>query len=103
MTKVKKVKLSEHGDRLAPRVLGREIKSEILEEVDANSSVLFDLDGVESMSTGFAKELFGELRNDLSGDFPDRVRFEFGSSDENVLKRAIARGLKAASSKRELA
>lgn len=99
MSDTKRIKLSEYGERLAPRVLGREVKSDVQEMSGSGTCFVFDLRGVKSMSTGFAKELFGELSNELSGRFPDRVRFEFGSN-KDVLKRTIARGLKASSSGR---
>lgn len=101
--------LSEHGEMLIPRVLGRKIKSKVLHHLeDASDSgsrkvVVFEMEGVSTMSTGFAKELFGELAKELGSDFPQKISFEFGDRKE-VLAQTIARGLKASNpSRRKMA
>ena len=93
--------LSEHGEMLIPRVLGRKVKSRVsrhIESCDKTDSpeVIFELEGVRTMSTGFAKELFGELARELGSDFPRKIGFSFGDRKE-ILAQTIARGLKASS------
>lgn len=98
MEQIKKVKLSEHGTRLAPRVLGKKIKDKLRSDAKSGVNLVFDLIGVRTMSTGFAKELFGGLSADLSEGFAEQVRFKFGDNEE-VLRRTVARGLKAANTR----
>jgi hypothetical protein len=94
----REVDLSQHGTRLAPRVLGREIREKLTSDAKSGVQLIFDLRDITTMSTGFAKELFGELAKDLSEGFADQVRFKFGDNKE-VLRRTIARGLKASASR----
>lgn len=101
MGKVKEIDLGDYGERLSPRVLGREIKAEV-ERILAggpDTKLVFNLTEVRTMSTGFAKELFGELERELTGEFPNKVRFKFGDNEE-MLRRTVARGLKAAHSQK---
>ena len=95
MRQIKEVDLKQHGSRLAPRVLGKEIKDKLSSEAKSGVKIVFDLRGIRTMSTGFAKELFGEMTADLSEGFAEQVSFKFGDNEE-VLRRTVARGLKAA-------
>lgn len=86
--------MNKHGlDILGPRVLGIKIKDEILSLLN-NSDVIivFDFSGISNVSSGFAKELFGELYIILKDDFKNRIRFSIPDNQETI-KSIIAKGI----------
>ena len=89
-----KIQLSDYGTTLGPRVLGIKIKDQILDKFESENEIIFDLTGIQSLSTGFSKELFGELFVKLGQDFNKRVKFKLdgGSNNERLLK-IINRGI----------
>lgn len=91
--------MNKHGlEVLGPRVLGIQIKDEVLSLMnDSNTTIIFDFNGITSVSTGFAKELFGELFLALKSDFKNRVRFSI-PDNQDVIKSIIAKGIASAAS-----
>jgi hypothetical protein len=59
---------------------------------DEKLVVNFDFNGVESISTGFAKELFGELYRALQKDFPQKIKIIL-PKDDIVIKSLIMKGI----------
>jgi STAS-like domain of unknown function (DUF4325) len=51
----------EHGVVLGGRVLGEQIRAEVVRQVRAGGTVVLDLAGVEAISPSFADEIFGKL------------------------------------------
>ena len=73
------LKFKEFGESLGTRVLGRKIRQQIEEAINADSCVVFDFEGVRSISHSFSDECFGKLL--LSIDF-DKIRRQ--STFQNV-------------------
>lgn len=94
------INLKSYGHRLGPRVLGVQIKEKIISEIDHKEEIYFDLSEVKSLSTGFSKELFGELYLKLGKDFQVRVKFIFNDNPyREMLTTAINRGISASINK----
>ncbi len=92
--------MNKHGlEILGPRVLGIQIKQEILNYLknDSDAIIIFDFDGISSVSTGFAKELFGELFVYLKDDFKKVIRFNIPDNQE-IIKSIIAKGIASSAS-----
>ncbi|MAL17147.1 DUF4325 domain-containing protein [Gracilimonas sp.] len=97
-----KIKLSEYGKTLGPRVLGVKIKNEILEIVEKEAEIHFDLTDLKSLSTGFCKELFGELYIELGDDFKSKVKFKLDGAENNErLLKIINRGISSSIQNRD--
>lgn len=57
-----KMRLAEkHGEVLGGRILGEEIREDVVRMVKAGEAVVIDLDGVQAVSPSFADEIFGKL------------------------------------------
>ena len=93
--KYKEIKLTDYGEMFGPRVLGIKIKEEILEQIESSPGlvIVFNLEGVSSISTGFSKELFGGLWSHFKGDFKDRVKFRI-PENRNILLSSITKGIR---------
>ena len=58
----KKMKLADaHGHVLGGRVLGEQIRQDVVRSVQAGEVVVLDLEGVQVVSPSFADEIFGKL------------------------------------------
>lgn len=67
-----KMRLAEkHGEVLGGRVLGEEIREDVVRLVQAGEAVVLDLGGVEAVSPSFADEIFGKLPQEVG----ERVEF----------------------------
>lgn len=100
-----RIELNNYGSQLTPRVLGIEIKDQAVDllEESTGAVLVFDFSGVESLSTGFARELFGGLHLELEEDFRQKVKLQFGDNDkEKLIASTVARGVKAAGAENEL-
>lgn len=86
------VRLSTFGEALTSRVVGIQVKDSLLPHLEAGESVTFDFSGVRTMSTGFAKELFGGLFAVLGHQFAERIRFDFGDQ-RSIFLSAVKRGI----------
>lgn len=89
------IKEFEKTESLKARVTGIRIKEEALKKINENpeSILLFNFDGIDLISTGFAKELFGGLLKELGkGEFFKRISIKI-PSDNNMIKNIILRGL----------
>ena len=91
------IKLSKYGHVIGPRVLGMQIKDEILQRLEDNkdSVIIIDLNEIDSISTGFSKELFGGLYSFLKDNFKERIKFNFDKTN-NTQRGAILMGLQTA-------
>ena len=88
--------LQKFGSHPVPRAKGITLRQEALRLLEHGDVVLvIDLTGVEMMSSGFARELFGGMWEELGSQFPDRVVFRFGENKQ-ILWSMIARGLSSA-------
>ena len=87
---IEKFGLKNIGDR----VLGVKLKTEVLEELNNNKNLIinFDFNGVESISTAFAKELFGELYRSLKINFTQKIKITL-PKDDVVIKSLIVKGI----------
>lgn len=56
------------GPVLATRPLGRRVRNEILENLQAGEKVVFNLSGVEMLSNSFADECFAKLLLEMDFD-----------------------------------
>lgn len=57
-----KMRLAEkHGEVLGGRILGEEIREEVVRLVNSGEKVVLDLEGVQAISPSFADEIFGKL------------------------------------------
>lgn len=100
-----RIELNDYGSQLTPRVLGIEIKEHAMDLLEKNTEavLVFDFSGVLSLSTGFARELFGGLHLELGKEFRERVKLQFGDNDrERLIASTVARGIKAAKAGNEL-
>lgn len=61
----------KHGEVLGGRILGEEIRAEVISLVEAGEDVEIDLDGVLAISPSFADEIFGKLPATVG----DHIRF----------------------------
>jgi hypothetical protein len=88
------IKLNEYGDSIVARVFGVEIKNKVLLAYNEKNfnKFIFDFDGVEKISTGFAKELFGELFNSMGENFRNLVEIRI-PPENKLLKEIILIGL----------
>ena len=88
--------MSRYGDnKIGARIIGvelREIALEILNS-EPNIKIIFDFDGIDYISSGFAKELFGELFNRLGNEFNRRVSIKI-PPENAVIKNIIIKVLK---------
>ncbi|MFP8487629.1 STAS-like domain-containing protein [Gracilimonas sp. Q87] len=97
-----KIKLSEYGKTLGPRVLGVKIKNELLGKIENVTEIQFDLTEVKSLSTGFCKELFGELYIEMGEDFKSKVKFKLDGAENNErLLKIINRGISSSIQNRD--
>ena len=87
----KEVRLDSYGEVLGPRVLGEQIRNEVIALLENKGVdfVVFDLRKVKSISSGFSHELFGKLWLQYKSDFGKRVRFMIGDSNEQKLVRTV--------------
>lgn len=77
----------KHGEVLGGRVLGEEIRTEVISLVEAGEEVVIDLDGVLAISPSFADEIFGKLPAAVG----DHVRFvNVGDNLQTVAEMARA-------------
>lgn len=97
-----KIKLSEYGKTLGPRVLGVKIKNEILSKCENETEIEFDLIDLKSLSTGFCKELFGELYIEMGEEFKSKVKFKIDGAENNErLLKIINRGISSSIQNRD--
>lgn len=77
----------KHGEVLGGRILGEEIRAEVISLVKTGEEVVLDLDGVLAISPSFADEVFGKLPAEVG----DRVRFvNVGDNLQTVAEMARA-------------
>lgn len=74
---------------LGPDLSGRELGARIREQVEADTDeVVFDCDGIETMSPSFADELFGKLA--VQENRPSRLRAANAAPDVmSVIRFAV--------------
>lgn len=101
MTKIVKMKDYSNGtESISSRVIGLQLKNQILKEIDKNSNqkYRFDFDGIVLVSTGFTKELFGGLAESLGIDtFKELIKIDTRNS--KFLKTMILKGISVTSAK----
>lgn len=92
----KEIILKNYSDNLGPRVFGQQIKNEVLGFLrnDGVEKIIFDFHEVRQISTGFAKELFGELWLLYPNEFQNRFNFRFGDNRE-IFVSLVSRALKS--------
>lgn len=94
------IKIKEIDEPLASRVTAKRLYRKTLDllEKEDVEKVTFDFRGVEYLSTGVARDLFGNLYKDLGDKFTKKIDFIFDDNKEIILA-SVARGLKAAADK----
>ena len=86
---------------LGPRFWGVELRKEILITLnDVDAVAVFDFEGIEYVSSGFAKELFGELFRELKGAFRNRTRIKIPPTDK-FIRSSIVRGIASVAGSQE--
>ena len=85
------IKLIDYSTKFGPRVLGIEIKEKVLGILKKypTTVIVFDFKEVEYISTGFSKELFGELWRILGNDFKSHIKFKFYDNKEIIISSII--------------
>lgn len=92
-----KIKISDLDEPIASRFTAKKLCErtiKILENKEVDK-VTFDFREIEYLSTGVARDLFGNLYIELRDEFTDKIDFVFDENKEIILS-SIARGLKAA-------
>ena len=89
--------LEKYDRNLRSRQVGKQIESEILEQLSKSpeSLIIFDFTNVESLSTGLAYELFGKLWLELKDNFKEKIKFSLKANDNRnsllgIIIKAIA-------------
>ena len=68
----KKMRLADlHGAVLGSRILGEQVRAEVVRQAESGATVVVDLEGVQAVSPSFADEIFGKLPSEVG----DRVEF----------------------------
>lgn len=75
------------------RVEGLELKAKTLHLLREYDRVIFDFNGIDYVSTGFAKDLFGNLYLELKTLFPKKIVIKVGTN--KVLKDTIMLAIKS--------
>ncbi|MFD1141871.1 STAS-like domain-containing protein [Larkinella insperata] len=83
------------GKILATRPLGRQVRSEIINELRKNDVIIFDLEGVDTVSNSFADECFAKLLSEMDlSTLKRRTTFRNASPFiKGVITYAIKEGL----------
>lgn len=83
-------RLSEYGRVFSTRPRGKEIREELLQQLDDEERVLISFDGVARVSQSFSDEFLGALLSDIG---PDRVLVdgELVPAVARVLSRSLRR------------
>lgn len=76
---------------------GKQLFNELKNKIEANEveKIVFDFTSVEYLSTGFSKELFGELYLLLGNRFSSLIVFKF-NEDKDIIIGSISKGIEAA-------
>lgn len=86
------IKFSNIGNNLGARIFGQEIPVKIESALSKNEFIIFDFEGVDFMSLGFADECFGKLLLSMK---IEELKSKTTFKDANTLvKRTIAFALK---------
>lgn len=95
-TNIKEINLKDYGESFGPRVLGINIKNDVIKYLNnsKDSKVIFNFSGIDIISTGFSKELFGGLWIYLGDDFNKRIRLKILENSE-IIKSAIFLGIRS--------
>lgn len=89
------IDMHEKGvDGAVGRVLGIQLKDEVIQEFKSNTyaKIILDFSKVEFITSGFAKELFGGLYNEYADSLMRMVTVRIGKENE-PLKNTIIRAL----------
>lgn len=78
----------EHGEVLGGRVLGEQIRVEVVRQIKAGGTVVLDLAGVQAISPSFADEIFGKLPAEVGG----QVEFSNVSEELQVVANMARAG-----------
>ena len=91
------VDLSKFGPILGNRATAAKLRQDALADIGSGNKIVFDLASVESVSSGFCFELFGELYKQLQNDFGKSVSFRFSNSpNTHVIRTLVNNSLQAA-------
>lgn len=91
---MKNLSLKKYGPILSSRSVGEEIFHFINEELESNGKITIDLEGIKSMATFCAKQIFGKLYLELGSEkFFDTVVIKNADQD---LKTIIQIGIESA-------
>ncbi len=64
---------------------GEEVYGEIKSHLDSGEVILVDFSGIDTMTTYFAKQVFGKLYMELGPEvFSERIRFEKSKMTDDV-------------------
>lgn len=88
--------MNKYGDnRIGARIIGIEIRNLAINILnsDPNARITFDFSGIEYISSGFAKELFGELYVYLGKEFINKVAIKTPQENQ-IIKEIIIRAIK---------
>jgi hypothetical protein len=89
--------LNRYGDnKIGARVYGIELKNEVRELLKSNPqiNITFDFTGIDYISSGFAKELFGELFIQLGKEFNNKISIKIPQENQ-IIKEIIIRAIKS--------
>jgi STAS-like domain of unknown function (DUF4325) len=85
--------LADHGRTLATRPLGKELRTDLVNQADAADAVILDFSGVSGTSHSFADEFVARLAEEIqSGDVNLDVSVSGTTPEvERVVRRALER------------
>lgn len=96
---MKEIKLESYGPIVSSKTVGDEIYTLINAKLANENKILVNLDGIKSMATFCAKQIFGKLYVDLgSQQFFDRISLKGADND---LKTIIQIGIQNALEEKE--
>lgn len=88
------INLEKYGPIISDKKVGEEIFSLIISEINLNNEVIIDLDGIISMATFCAKQIFGKLYVALGSEkFFSIIKIKNANSD---IKMIINMGINSA-------
>ncbi|WP_242929175.1 STAS-like domain-containing protein [Pontibacter vulgaris] len=95
---MKTINLNRYSPIISDKIAGDEIYSTIINELSRNDAVSIDLDGIKSMATFCAKQIFGKLYLELGPNtFFQKIALRNASNDvKTIIKIGIQNALEDA-------
>lgn len=80
-----KISMSQYKHLVVRKVDGDEVYNEIKKQIENGDSVVIDFDGIDTMTTFFAKQVFGKLYIELGQEkFSHYIKFEKRNMTDDI-------------------